>query len=357
MLRTKLLVALTVGVLAFSTVSWAGTAYYRGSDTDSNNQITDAELTFTLQGSDFDIAYTGTAIDFTPGMPSQNWGLLVLPNGTGHNATYAFNVAQSFGLNDDFSMEMEITEATLTNGACFGIFVDVDDEPDFYMTVWDNDGTLEAATWSGSPLAFDRNNLPGTETPIGDLPWTLGIERVGNDVTCYFVDATTGRTDMDTYTAGNDIHYPRIFHDIGKINTGIGADFDVSVSEISITGGSGVLDIDETPPPPPVPTIEVDPTGAVLEGDTVTFTAPSGSTYAWQKDGTPIGGATAQTYVISSAVLADSGYYTCVIDSVEANGKNISVYPADTQLPVSGVIGLMAAGLLLAGLGVRRARK
>jgi len=61
-----------------------------------------------------------------------------------------------------------------------------------------------------------------------------------------------------------------------------------------------------------------DPSSAhVATSKSVTFTAiPNGSgpyTYQWRKDGSPIGGATSQTYTISSTATADTGAYSVLV--------------------------------------------
>jgi len=81
-----------------------------------------------------------------------------------------------------------------------------------------------------------------------------------------------------------------------------------------------------------VPTLTASIAEASLDvGDTATLTtnAPTGSTYQWELDGTPISGATSATYVTAS-----EGSLTCVIDagpqSVETAGVTVAAASSGT---------------------------
>jgi hypothetical protein len=81
----------------------------------------------------------------------------------------------------------------------------------------------------------------------------------------------------------------------------------------TITGGAAVA-----------PTISTQPQGqTVLAGTSVTFTvAANGSpplTYQWRRNGTAIAGATAATFTLPSAQVADAGAYTVVVTNAASS--------------------------------------
>lgn len=345
---------------ALSLPGWAGEAYYRGGDTDPAIQITSAERLLTGLGGDFAVSYSGTSIDFGPGSPSPSYayGVLVLPNGTGHDAAVPLNIAQNCE-EDDFSFTMQVTSASVSGSAYFGLLCDVDDNPDLVMVVWDDNGTPTALSWAGAPLDFDRASppLPGNKAALGPLPWTFGIERVGDTVTAWYSDANSGRVDLNTMPAVGRDHRPRLVHDIGRLpadGQGPGS-FSASVSEIHLTGGAGVLDVGQEQEPPPAPGVTSDTGSLVLQGTDATLMAPAGTTFQWLKDGVPITGETGQTLVLTMTTEADSGYYSVLVDGEEAPGVHIVVYEAGS-LPAAGAFALALAAFALGGLGVARSR-
>jgi len=67
---------------------------------------------------------------------------------------------------------------------------------------------------------------------------------------------------------------------------------------------------------PPLPLITLQPAdGALVEGQTLEFSAAAAGalSYQWSRDGEDIDGATAANYVIGSALLSDTGAYTCTV--------------------------------------------
>jgi hypothetical protein len=93
----------------------------------------------------------------------------------------------------------------------------------------------------------------------------------------------------------------------------------------------------------PRPVMTVQPAnGAVVNGQTLSasIVAEGALSYQWSKDGENIAGATARTYTLANAQLADAGAYTCAVtyadNSVSPYLSNpiwVSVYP-ETQLAI-----------------------
>jgi PKD repeat protein len=111
-------------------------------------------------------------------------------------------------------------------------------------------------------------------------------------------------------------------------------------------------------------TISVAPGPWVEEGAEVTFTAgPAGALdYQWYKDSLALGGAVNQTYVIGSAVIADSGRYHCRVTTVagiaDTDPVDLTVF-AVGALPAGGWWAVAALAALLWALTtvlVRRRR-
>lgn len=82
-------------------------------------------------------------------------------------------------------------------------------------------------------------------------------------------------------------------------------------------------------------------------------------TYEWYKDGSTLSSFDA-TYTVYALDYTDEGAYTCMITDESSKGAFLAG-PAYVQvvegLPVSGVLGLGLAGLVLAGAGAAAARK
>lgn len=102
------------------------------------------------------------------------------------------------------------------------------------------------------------------------------------------------------------------------------------------------------------------PTGAILEeGDSHTFevelSTPVGAvSYAWTKDGSPVG-PDSGTFTIDPVAISDSGVYVCTVTDGSSKGVfvttpvSLTVFAAGT-LPASGYRGLGTLVVLLAGL-------
>ncbi len=89
----------------------------------------------------------------------------------------------------------------------------------------------------------------------------------------------------------------------------------------TVTSNAATISIDD------IPTITAQPQSAnATTGDNVSFTVTGASnltlSYTWEKDGTPISGATAATYSISSVALTDAGDYIATI--INACGNVVS---------------------------------
>ncbi len=111
----------------------------------------------------------------------------------------------------------------------------------------------------------------------------------------------------------------------------------------AVTSAAAVLLVETAP------VITLDPSGASpCEGDAVTLSvAASGSptlSYQWRKNGVDVGGATASSYSIASAILGDSGSYTCVVSNncgapeSAAAGLTVLQTTAITSTPVGATV-------------------
>ncbi len=112
--------------------------------------------------------------------------------------------------------------------------------------------------------------------------------------------------------------------------------------------------------PPKIITHPSDATKAV--GESVTFTVvatgdPSITGYQWKKDGSPIGGATSDSYTIASVVFGDAGTYSVDVTNdrgtTPSNGAVLTVYePAlvtDDPDDVTTLVGTNASFTVTAG--------
>ena len=91
----------------------------------------------------------------------------------------------------------------------------------------------------------------------------------------------------------------------------------------SVTSSPATLTVD-TSTPDQAPSITTQPVGQTVDAGTgVTFTIVAAGTaplsYQWNKGGVAISGATSNSYVILSTVVADSGDYTCTVSNLKGS--------------------------------------
>ncbi len=111
----------------------------------------------------------------------------------------------------------------------------------------------------------------------------------------------------------------------------------VSNSAASVTSTAAVLTVNTAP------TITTQPVSAtVLAGQSATFsvvaTGSPAPTYQWKKNGTAISGATAASYTVTGAQLADTGVYTVtLVNSVGAVTSNAAVLAIPSTMGATAV--------------------
>jgi len=122
------------------------------------------------------------------------------------------------------------------------------------------------------------------------------------------------------------------------------------------------LDVIESGPPPPA----ITPSSAwAIAGQHFSLTATAGGTdYQWAFNGADISGATDQVLVFDPLQETDAGTYSVTYDDgtekAEATASYVLVvYPADTVIPLTGLIGLglLAGACALGGASALRRKK
>ncbi len=125
--------------------------------------------------------------------------------------------------------------------------------------------------------------------------------------------------------------------------------------------------IDEVPPPPPPPPVITPSSAWAIAGQSFSLTATAGGTgYQWSKVGVGNIGTPSDSPVLAFDPLeeAHSGTYSVTYDDGTENGEATAsyvlfVYPADTVLPLTGLIGLglLAGACALGGASALRRKK
>ena len=123
-------------------------------------------------------------------------------------------------------------------------------------------------------------------------------------------------------------------------STDSGASFDVVITNSagSITSAQAVLTVTAAPPTATAPSVTLQPANAsVTVGQTATFSVNATGTaplsYQWQKNGTPISGATGATYTTPATVAGDNNavflvVITNAVGSVTSNSITLTVAAA-----------------------------
>jgi len=103
-------------------------------------------------------------------------------------------------------------------------------------------------------------------------------------------------------------------------------DFDVLVSNALTPAGvaSGIVNLTVAELVTNVVAVRNPATSTVVEGAIITFSVTADGTgplgYQWRKNGTSIPGATASTYIVNPAALADDGSYDVLVSNAISNG-------------------------------------
>jgi hypothetical protein len=347
-----------ISVLVVCVEAYAGTAVYRGTDTDYDMQFTPDESLYTSQGVCLvDVEYSGDTIDFSAPAACMEDGrssaYVGCPNGTGHELDNE-DYMQVFGT-DQFTMMCEITDATVAANTVISIYANSEIEGnDTCIGIGSDPGTPTIVAWRG--ISYDPDY--DYTAPFEGFPITLGIDREGDDLILWYDDGS-GREDLLTIAAPADDLRPQLV--IARLEGAVS----MSISSLTLTGGDGVLPLGGGE-------AEADVGGAhrAGEGDEVTLTCVAEGfdedteTYQWSKDGEDLEGETGATLTLIDVTGADSGIYGCTVsgtvdgDPVEAeDGHVLMVYPT-SEAPLTGIVGLglMAAACAISGAFVLRRR-
>lgn len=176
-----------------------------------------------------------------------------------------------------------------------------------YTLTYTNKAALETAvgvqiTQVLAPeLTIDPASLPANANLVGNtLFWDLGnlSPRKGGEITF------TAKVNLGTVAGTSLVNDAQIFSAENDLNN---PDNSALFTTSVVCGGI-------------TPTIVANPVGAsVCPGDAVVLSVnaigPAGMTYQWLKDGSPIAGATNNSYTISSALSVDNGLYSVSVNS------------------------------------------
>jgi 6-phosphogluconolactonase (cycloisomerase 2 family) len=144
----------------------------------------------------------------------------------------------------------------------------------------------------------------------------------------------------------------------GALNTATAGTFTYTVTATSKDGETGTGSVTYTVVTPPVNTAPPTITGTVQAGKTVTCSpgswteSPTGYTYTWSRDGTPIVGATGSTYRIATG---DEGLtLTCTVTATNEAGTSPPATSRGVTVPVPKVPRCPAASGKLGGTSLGR---
>ena len=224
------------------------------------------------------------------------------------------------------------------------------------------DGVLYNKT--GSTLVAYPANKAGSTFDIPAAVTSISASAFGGcGLTTIDIPATVTAIDHSAYDGCSHATMVRFYGDKPTVGAGtfVGLDAGAQIYRKATASGWGATSsIDGVPVVSALsPAITGQPMGAtVTVGHSFAVTAQASGTgtlsYQWSKDGSPIAGATAATYSVSSAAAADSGSYTVAVSS-NIFGPTATSSPATVVVgSTSGVpgSGTPGAGIPGGGIGV-----